>query len=69
MTRHGARIDKEDLNWLQKAGHQRYDDPHLSPNGERGARELANRLATHDIRVRYVVTSPFLCCVQEWACV
>lgn len=41
LTRHGARIDKEDRQWLSKAGHGRRDDPHLSAAGHLGARELA----------------------------
>eukprot|EP00435_Cladocopium_sp_Y103_P060936 s640_g22.t1 len=31
LTRHGARIDKEDRHWLSKAGHRR-DDLQLSEN-------------------------------------
>ena len=65
VTRHGARIDKEDSGWLTRAGHGRRDDPHLSAAGERGAAALADRLATGaDARVRFIVTSPFVRCVQ-----
>ena len=67
VTRHGARIDKEDPSWLTRAGHGRRDDPHLSAAGERGAAALADRLAAPAAgaaRVRFVVTSPFVRCVQ-----
>ena len=41
LTRHGARIDKEDPRWLAKAGHGRADDAHLSASGRAAAAELA----------------------------
>eukprot|EP00928_Gymnodinium_smaydae_P067489 TRINITY_DN5046_c0_g1_i4.p1 TRINITY_DN5046_c0_g1~~TRINITY_DN5046_c0_g1_i4.p1 ORF type:complete len:878 (+),score=194.02 TRINITY_DN5046_c0_g1_i4:144-2636(+) len=66
LTRHGARIDKEDRRWLQKAGHGRVHDPHLSCGGELGAKELATRLASFhkDQPVAHIVSSPFVRCVQ-----
>ena len=69
LTRHGARIDKEDRGWLRKAGHGRADEPHLSPGGEVGARELAARMVkAHEATpIAHVVSSPFLRCVQTAA--
>mmetsp|Transcript_61950 Transcript_61950/g.135486 ORF Transcript_61950/g.135486 Transcript_61950/m.135486 type:complete len:230 (+) Transcript_61950:65-754(+) len=66
MTRHGARIDKEDRNWLSKAGHRRHDDPHLSSAGELASRELAAKLQTmqREAPLSHIVSSPFLRCVQ-----
>eukprot|EP00413_Alexandrium_margalefii_P045671 CAMPEP_0204596624 /NCGR_PEP_ID=MMETSP0661-20131031/53344_1 /ASSEMBLY_ACC=CAM_ASM_000606 /TAXON_ID=109239 /ORGANISM="Alexandrium margalefi, Strain AMGDE01CS-322" /LENGTH=205 /DNA_ID=CAMNT_0051607243 /DNA_START=28 /DNA_END=642 /DNA_ORIENTATION=+ len=66
LTRHGARIDKEDYNWLRKAGHGRRDDPHLSPSGEQGALELALRMKeiNAETPISHVVSSPFVRCVQ-----
>ena len=67
VTRHGARIDNgpdADRNWLRAAGHSRRDDPHLSPSGEQGAQELAQRLAADTPRVSHIVSSPFVRCVQ-----
>jgi len=53
LTRHGARIDSDDSEWLKKCNHNRSDDPHLSPSGHIAAKELAKRL-----RKRYrIITS------------
>lgn len=69
LSRHGARIDKEDDDWLKKAGHDRHDDPHLSSGGEIGAKELAERIeeVQKDYPISHVVVSPFLRCVQTAA--
>merc|ERR1719195_30835 len=66
LTRHGARIDKEDRGWLRKAGHGRHDDPHLSQGGEVGSQELAARMLEihQDTPVAHIVSSPFVRCVQ-----
>eukprot|EP01006_Ploeotia_vitrea_P053830 TRINITY_DN67821_c4_g2_i2.p1 TRINITY_DN67821_c4_g2~~TRINITY_DN67821_c4_g2_i2.p1 ORF type:complete len:197 (-),score=16.71 TRINITY_DN67821_c4_g2_i2:316-906(-) len=67
ITRHGARIDNgpdRDPSWLQKAGHGRKDDPHLSPSGELACAELAKRLSTVAPKIEHIITSPFLRCVQ-----
>ena len=45
VTRHGERIDNLDSQWLEKAGHTRKDDPHLSKKGLVQARELAKALS------------------------
>ena len=65
LTRHGARIDKEDRGWLAKAGHGRSDDPHLSSAGEQAAEELAAHLSTGNIQ--HIVCSPFFRCLQTAA--
>eukprot|EP00434_Breviolum_minutum_P033580 symbB.v1.2.029717.t1/scaffold3287.1/size59763/4 len=61
LTRHGARIDKEDRQWLSKAGHGRRDDPHLSPAGQLGAAELAAKCRElHQQRpFSHIISSPF----------
>mmetsp|Transcript_4829 Transcript_4829/g.13323 ORF Transcript_4829/g.13323 Transcript_4829/m.13323 type:complete len:218 (-) Transcript_4829:171-824(-) len=66
LTRHGARIDKEDSSWLRKAGHLRCDDPHLSAGGEQGAAELAARLKEihTETPVSHIVSSPFVRCIE-----
>ena len=66
VTRHGARIDKEDSQWLRKAGHSRRDDPHLSADGHQGAQELAVHLAAQQptFKLQHIVTSPFVRCVE-----
>eukprot|EP00930_Biecheleria_cincta_P066111 TRINITY_DN52107_c0_g1_i1.p1 TRINITY_DN52107_c0_g1~~TRINITY_DN52107_c0_g1_i1.p1 ORF type:complete len:218 (+),score=23.92 TRINITY_DN52107_c0_g1_i1:47-700(+) len=66
LTRHGARIDKEDRGWLRKAGHSRQDDPHLSSGGEVGSKELAAKImAVHQqVPIAHIVCSPFTRCVQ-----
>eukprot|EP00668_Euglena_longa_P018854 GGOE01023501.1.p1 GENE.GGOE01023501.1~~GGOE01023501.1.p1 ORF type:complete len:236 (+),score=39.74 GGOE01023501.1:56-709(+) len=66
VTRHGARIDNVDYDWLRKAGHTRSDDPHLSSEGIQGAQQLAAHLqATQDAhRLQHIVTSPFIRCVE-----
>lgn len=66
LTRHGARIDKEDRGWLRKAGHNRQDDPHLSFGGEVGSKELAAKmmLVHQQLPIAHIACSPFLRCVQ-----
>mmetsp|Transcript_52199 Transcript_52199/g.117573 ORF Transcript_52199/g.117573 Transcript_52199/m.117573 type:complete len:224 (+) Transcript_52199:44-715(+) len=66
LTRHGSRIDKEDRNWLQKAGHRRDDDPHLSSAGEEQASQLAVKMAAihAEDSLAHIVSSPFVRCVQ-----
>ncbi|CAL1142831.1 unnamed protein product [Cladocopium goreaui] len=66
LTRHGARIDKEDRHWLSKAGHHRRDDPQLSPAGHLGAAELAAKChQLHQERpFAHIISSPFVRCVE-----
>ncbi|CAE7687805.1 unnamed protein product, partial [Symbiodinium pilosum] len=69
LTRHGARIDKEDRNWLARAGHKRSDDPHLSAAGNVGAAELAAKLQSIHAAtpISHIVSSPFVRCIQTAA--
>eukprot|EP00913_Durusdinium_trenchii_P028238 g26473.t1 len=66
LTRHGARIDKEDRHWLAKAGHGRRDDPQLSAAGHLGAAELAAKCAElHEERpFAHIISSPFVRCIE-----
>lgn len=66
LTRHGARIDSDDSDWLKKCHHNRSDDPHLSPSGRIGAQELAQRLKTSlsGNRIKHIVSSPYIRCVE-----
>eukprot|EP00667_Euglena_gracilis_P023927 EG_transcript_27253 len=66
VTRHGARIDTVDYDWLRKAGHSRSDDPYLSSEGIQGAQQLAAHLRDTQgaNQIRHVVTSPFTRCVE-----
>eukprot|EP00929_Paragymnodinium_shiwhaense_P000223 TRINITY_DN100470_c0_g1_i1.p1 TRINITY_DN100470_c0_g1~~TRINITY_DN100470_c0_g1_i1.p1 ORF type:complete len:218 (+),score=27.94 TRINITY_DN100470_c0_g1_i1:61-714(+) len=71
LTRHGARIDKEDRSWMSKAGHSRHDDCFLSAGGVLGSQELATKMVeiSKTTPVAHVVTSPFYRCVQTASCV
>lgn len=68
LTRHGARIDSDDPQWLSKCPHDRADDPHLSPGGQIGAAELARKM--QELRAEagwdalHVVSSPYVRCVE-----
>jgi broad specificity phosphatase PhoE len=66
LTRHGARIDSDDSEWLKKCNHDRSDDPHLSPSGHIGAQELAQRLKKElsDNHIKHIVTSPYIRCIE-----
>lgn len=60
-ARHGSRLDFVDPEWAENA--RRPFDPPLSEAGRRQARELGERLAV-ETSVAYVVSSPFLRCVE-----
>jgi len=72
VTRHGARIDNGPdryPNWLhQQKRHQRRTDAHLSPIGNEEARELAlaiqQRCQEQSITLQYIVSSPFIRCLE-----
>lgn len=71
VTRHGARIDNgqdSDRHWLQKAGHGRRNDAHLSKSGHEAASELAAELVRihrrDGIHVDHIVSSPFVRCIE-----
>lgn len=76
VTRHGARIDNgpdRDRNWLQRSGHGRREDAHLSPLGRQEAEELASELVRRQRQQRaegsgplldHIVSSPFVRCVE-----
>ncbi len=72
LTRHGARIDSEDSDWLNKCNHNRYDDPHLSQSGVVGAEELAKRIkvmsdesiSAGQSLIMHIVSSPYIRCVE-----
>merc|ERR1719326_1601840 len=66
LSRHGARIDREDHNWMRSAGHNRRDDCHLSKGGEVGSAELAAKMKEihRDTPICHIVSSPFVRCVQ-----
>jgi broad specificity phosphatase PhoE len=72
LTRHGARIDSEDSDWLKKCNHNRYDDPHLSESGVVGAEELAKRIKVMSDEsiskgqspIMHIVSSPYIRCVE-----
>lgn len=67
LTRHGARIDSDDSEWLKKCHHNRGDDPHLSPSGHFAAQELAQRLKrtlSDDNRIKHIISSPYIRCVE-----
>ncbi|MGL5063426.1 MAG: histidine phosphatase family protein [Microcoleus sp.] len=60
IARHGNRIDFVNPDWFLTAEH-RYD-PHLSEDGHRQAKQLANRLKNE--KISYIFASPFLRTVQ-----
>ncbi|KAL7468670.1 hypothetical protein ACHAXS_008909 [Conticribra weissflogii] len=72
LTRHGARIDNEDPQWLKKCSHYRSDDPHLSPSGITAAKELARkfkRMQDEDgegscWKLTHIVSSPYIRCIE-----
>jgi len=64
VVRHAERIDRVDKNWLRKAGHQRDDDPHLSPKGELQIQRLAARFVPKAECIAQIFCSPFIRCVQ-----
>jgi broad specificity phosphatase PhoE len=68
LTRHGARIDSDDLDWLKKCNHNRADDPHLSPRGHIGAQELAQRLKEEELsgdnQIKHIISSPYFRCIE-----
>ena len=66
LTRHGARIDSDDSEWLKKCNHNRSDDPHLSPSGHIAAKELAKRLrkTLPDNHIKHIISSPYIRCVE-----
>mmetsp|Transcript_5177 Transcript_5177/g.11243 ORF Transcript_5177/g.11243 Transcript_5177/m.11243 type:complete len:228 (+) Transcript_5177:91-774(+) len=68
LTRHGARIDSDDHRWLSRCTHNRADDPHLSPGGQTGAQELAEKMrqlqAEDGWKSLYIVSSPYIRCVE-----
>lgn len=70
LTRHGARIDSDDSDWLNKCNHNRSDDPHLSQGGNIGAQELAQRLKgllgeSHcENQIKHIISSPYIRCVE-----
>eukprot|EP00970_Alexandrium_tamarense_P015896 scaffold5681_cov196-Alexandrium_tamarense.AAC.13 len=66
LTRHGARVDTEDQQWLRKCSHNRSDDPHLSSAGRKGALELAAEIARQvdGCTVAHIVSSPYVRCVE-----
>eukprot|EP01082_Thalassiosira_pseudonana_P010983 g9937.t1 g9937 contig4:911711-912283(-) len=66
LTRHGARVDTEDQQWLRKCSHNRSDDPHLSSAGRKGALELAAEIKRQvdGCTVAHIVSSPYVRCVE-----
>ncbi len=60
LARHGNRIDFINPDWFNTAP-RRYD-PHLSPDGEVQAQELAQRLAAE--KIDRILVSPFLRAIQ-----
>jgi hypothetical protein len=70
LTRHGARIDSDDSDWLNKCNHNRSNDPHLSQGGNIGAQELAQRLKgllgeSHcENQIKHIISSPYIRCVE-----
>ncbi len=66
LTRHGARIDSDDSEWLKKCNHNRSDDPHLSPSGRIAAQELAQRLklSLSGNHIKHIISSPYIRCVE-----
>mmetsp|Transcript_14900 Transcript_14900/g.24416 ORF Transcript_14900/g.24416 Transcript_14900/m.24416 type:complete len:220 (-) Transcript_14900:2211-2870(-) len=66
LTRHGARIDSDDSEWLKKCNHNRADDPHLSPSGHAAAQELAQRLKRTLLgnHIKHIISSPYIRCVE-----
>lgn len=69
LTRHGARIDSDDHRWLAKCSHNRANDPHLSPAGEIGAVELAQKMkelqtAEDGWKSLHIVSSPYIRCME-----
>ncbi|KAL7482786.1 hypothetical protein ACHAW6_008451 [Cyclotella cf. meneghiniana] len=68
LTRHGARIDTDDPDWLKKCLHNRADDPHLSSAGRLSALELARALSRSQqsgvCQLKHIVSSPYTRCVE-----
>ena len=75
VTRHGARIDNgpdRDRKWLERAGHGRRHDAHMSPLGHTAASELATEFVKRQEQQQlsepkildYIVSSPFLRCME-----
>ena len=75
VTRHGARIDNgpdRDRKWLEKAGHGRRQDAHLSRLGHVAASELATEFSRRQDQrtpeegkiLDCIVSSPFLRCME-----
>jgi transcription factor C subunit 7 len=64
VIRHSARADRDERNWMPLPGHSR-DDTHLSNNGQAATEQLTRRL--DDVKIRYIVSSPFLRCLQTVA--
>lgn len=70
LTRHGARIDSDDHNWLSQCSHNRADDPHLSPRGVIGADELAQKMKQLQVEdgwseaTLHIVSSPYIRCME-----
>mmetsp|Transcript_2481 Transcript_2481/g.3516 ORF Transcript_2481/g.3516 Transcript_2481/m.3516 type:complete len:221 (-) Transcript_2481:230-892(-) len=66
LTRHGARIDSDDSEWLKKCNHNRSDDPHLSRSGNIAAQELAKRLKSSQSvnQIKHIISSPYIRCVE-----